>query len=99
MPITREEISKINKSLMLILVNNLYFHFKEYNEKKKTKASFIYNEQQYCEISVTDPDYSNKLPENKIEKAILVVSLPSNPISTETGDRYYKFVAKVFELE
>lgn len=96
--LNREEISKINKSLMLILVNNLYFHFKEYNEKKKTKASFIYNKQQYDKISVTDPDYSNKLPEKEIEKAILVVSLPSDPFKTDTGDRYYKFVAKVFEL-
>ena len=84
---------------MLILVNDLSFYFKEYSERKKIKAFFYYKGQKYDEISVTDPDYSNKLPENKIKKAILVVSLPSNPISTDTGNRYYKFVAKVFELE
>lgn len=94
--ITMENIDKINKSLMLVLVDDLYFLKKE---NKKTKAFFYYKGQKYDEISVTDPDYSNKLPENKIKKAILVVSLPSNPISTDTGKRYYKFVAKVFELE
>lgn len=93
--ITMENIDKINKSLMLVLVDDLYFLKKE---NKKTKAFFSYKGQKYNEISVTDPNYFDELPEKKIGKAILVVSLPSNPFLTDTGNRYYKFVAKVFEL-
>lgn len=89
------EMKEINKSLILIQVDNLNFYI---NERKKTKVNFIYKEQCYNKMSVTDPDYLDRLPEKEIEKAILVVSLPSNPITINTGDRYYKFVAKIFEL-
>lgn len=89
------EMKEINKSLILIQVDNLNFYI---NQRKKIKVNFIYKEQCYNEMSVTDPDYLDRLPEKEIEKAILVVSLPSDPFKTDTGDRYYKFVAKVFEL-
>lgn len=89
------EMKEINKSLILIQVDNLNFYI---NERKKTKVNFIYKEQCYNEMSVTDPDYLDRLLEKEIEKAILVVSLPSNPFTINTGDRYYKFVAKIFEL-
>lgn len=89
------EMKEINKSLILIQVDNLNFYI---NERKKTKVNFIYKEQCYNKMSVTDPDYLDRLPGKEIEKAILVVSLPSNPFIISTGDRYYKFVAKIFEL-
>jgi len=46
-------------------------------------------------MSVTGPDYYNIPDGTKINEAALVISLPDNP---HPEDRYYKFVAQIYEL-
>lgn len=94
-PYAREvEMRRIGHSLVRIEVAELHVtHPEEY----KTKASFIYNNTRYSNMSVTDPDFYKK-PAFYAARALLVVSLPDTPFPVYGENRYYKFVAKIFPL-
>lgn len=87
--ITEEKIKKVGRSLIIVKVTDLII---EHPKEKSTKATFIYNDIRYNNISVTDPDYYQV--NCKLKKAILVMSLPSAPYN---GNKYYKFIAKIFK--
>jgi hypothetical protein len=62
------------------------------SDKGKWKTRFTYNGNKYEDISMTDPENQSK---RKIEKAIIVVSLPNE----KWGNSYFKFVAMILELK
>lgn len=85
-------IGKVGHSLILVKVTGLtIFHPNE----RSTKATFTYNNTQYNDISVTDPDYYSVQNRWYTKNAILVMSLPESPYN---GNYYYKFVAKIFPI-
>lgn len=100
--LTEEEIDNLNPkhSLSAIKVSSLRVYK---NSHGKPKAEVFFKDEIVRDISMTDPDYD---PENKskiknnypieIGEAILIVSLPAEPY--EKNGRYYKFIAKIFEL-
>lgn len=94
--ITKPKVIKLNYSLILIIVKDLTL-VKSTNNKgeHKIKATFIYNEVENKNISVTDPEYYNIASDMKFLEAILIISLPENPYN----DKYYKFIAKIFPLK
>lgn len=90
-----EEAKKQKTSIIVALVN----HVKIYqNEYKRTKIRFVYNEELYTDIAVTDPDYSQTI-DTKYDKAVIVFSLPDSydpwPIK---HNRFYKYSAKIFTI-
>ena len=90
--ITEAGIGKVGHSLILVKVTGLtIFHPNE----RSTKATFTYNNTQYNDISVTDPDYYSVQNRWYTKNAILVMSLPE---SLYNGNYYYKFVAKIFPI-
>lgn len=89
------EEQRVDYSLILIKVNHLVFSRKENNMGQlKLKAIFTYNNVNYADVSVTDPDFFDAEENDKIQSAYLVVSL---------GEPYhgncYKFIAKIFPVE
>ena len=88
--ITKHEIDSIGYSLILIYAEELFI----VKDQNKTKVNFRYGSNQYKYMSVTDTNYYDIPNGTKIEKAILVISLPDNPYK----DRYYKFVSQIYEL-
>ena len=88
------EMRQIGHSLVRIEATDLHVtHPEEY----KTKASFIYNNNRYNNMSVTDPDFYKK-PAFHAERALLIVSLPDTPFDVYGENRYYKFVAKIIPI-
>ena len=72
-----------NYSLMLVNVKALHLH--------SGKADFTYNGHHYCDMSITDPDYTFSAG---LGNAYLVVSMAINP--DRRSGRYHKFIAKIF---
>ncbi len=72
-----------NYSLMLVNVKALHLH--------SGKADFTYNGHHYCDMSITDPDYTFSAG---LGNAYLVVSMATNP--DRRSGRYHKFIAKIF---
>ena len=62
---------------------------------KDDKMSFVFNDEEYKDIAVTDPDYRDK--NEKLARANVVFSLPDGDWSEEHG-KYYKFAAKIFKV-
>ncbi len=90
------EITKINKSLFAYEVKYFSVDINYYEGKNRYKCSFLYNNYRYEDISLTDPDFRDiDMNNTKLEKAIIIASLPSIPY--ENG-YYYKFVAKVIPI-
>ena len=94
--LTEAEASGIRYSLSAIRVVGL----KVYTKPKSSggdsyKVRFSYNGQIIDNVSMTDPDYYGK-PNAKLSEAILIVSLPSEGFGED--NRFYKFVAKIFDL-
>lgn len=83
------ERQQAGKSLVLIMVQNLIIY---QDDRGKIKAKFIYNGQQYKDISVTDNQYRKPL---EFEDAYIVVSLPNE---TKGYARYYKFIAAIYPI-
>lgn len=89
-----EEIDNIDYSLTLIHVSSLTIsQTTNFNNKPKTKASFIYNGKWYNNMAVTDPDYYSVQSGTRYSSAYLVISLPDTPFPE---DCYYKFVAQIY---
>lgn len=88
--ITEEEIKNVGRSLILVKVTDLTI---EHPREKSTKATFTYNNTQYSNMSVTDPNYYDISNHWHTDNAILVMSLPESPYLDSC---YYKFIAKIF---
>lgn len=94
----KEEVRNIRYSLLFVKVQNLLIE----SNGNKIKARFYYNNNFYNNFSVTDKKvYSEILDtqEDKFyEESYIVVSLPALPWSDTGEDRYYKFIAQIFEI-
>lgn len=90
-------IGAIDHSLTLVSVRDLVLT-KHVNNKdqEKTKASFIYKDKHYNDLSVTDPAFFGVNGIVKYKHAYLVVSLPDSPYVGANNNYYYKFIAKIF---
>ncbi|MCL1872674.1 MAG: hypothetical protein FWF85_00980 [Clostridiales bacterium] len=93
---TEAEMSSIGYSLALVNAKNLIISqtTNPYG-KPKTKIDFSYGAKWYKNISVTDPNYYNAPDRMQISKAVLVISLPDSPFPE---DKYYKFVAQIYNI-
>jgi hypothetical protein len=92
--ITEDEIDSIGYSLMLIEVTQLVISQVQNSfGKRKTKASFRYGHHCYNLLSVTDPSYYNVEDQTKLDKALLIVSLPDAPLPE---NQYFKFIAQIY---
>lgn len=92
--VTGREIDDISYSLTLVNVSFLLINqTTNMCNKRKTKASFIYNRNCYSNMSVTDPQFFSVPDGTAFANSYLVISLPDAPFPT---DRYYKFVAQIF---
>ncbi len=99
--LTIDEAIAQGRSLSFVKVDHLelspqlkYGSTTEY--KSHYKASFIYNGNQYTNITVTDPDYAAELTNFDgflFGDTYLVMSL-----GEEFNSRHYKLVAKIFEV-
>lgn len=93
--LTEKENENINQSLLFVEVEELVI---ESNEYEKAKASFMYNGRYYENFSITDKKiYKEVVKFNKsfcFKKAYIVVSLPAFAMPE---NRYYKFIAQVFD--
>lgn len=92
--ITEAKIENVGHSLILVKVTDLIITQKEVDKKVKAKATFMYDNTQYENISITDPDYYSAPNHYTIATAILVMSLPGHPYNK----KYYKFIAKIFPI-
>lgn len=88
--ITENIICNLESSLLVVEVEDLLI---EHPDERRTKASFNYLGNKYTALAVTDPEFY-KYAGDKIEKALLVISLPDCPFN----EKYYKFVSKIFLL-
>lgn len=92
-----KQIGAVDRSLTLIKVYDLIVRRED---SKKPKAEFRYRGRKYMFMSVTDPDYYLAPNATWIPRALLVMSLPDSPYTTESvkEERYYKFIAKIIPL-
>lgn len=89
--ITATKVGSVGHSLILVEVTHLVI---THPRERSTKAEFFYQSTRYENISVTDPEYYSTTNNFRLERAILIMSLPNNPYN----DRYYKFIAKIYPL-
>ena len=85
------DISKLNHSVEIIHVQDLTIYK---NEIGKTKADFKYLNNKYNMYSVTDPKYYF-YDSIDIESAYIIISMPYS----DYNEKYYKFIAAVYELD
>lgn len=83
----------LNYSLLLVCVNQMKIHTEPGANHDKTQADFMYNGEQYLNISITDRDYYNQ--DQIIGTAVIVMSIPNKRMS-EDNECYLKFIAKIF---
>jgi len=94
--LTKEEAESCNCSLIFVQVQNVrVYTIDDIHDRKKTKMSFVFNDEEYKDIAVTDPDYRDK--NEKFVRANIVFSLPDGDWSEEHG-KYYKFATKIFKV-
>ncbi len=88
-----ETAQKMPNSIMMVKVGNLNVSVNQY---EKTKASFVYNNVLYENMSITDQEFYNI--EGQYNNAILVISIPDIGHSSKyyPEKRCYKFVSKIF---
>lgn len=74
--ITETKIHTVGYSLVVIEVSDLcLIHEENIEGKNKMKARFVYQEKEYENMSVTDPNFYCIQGEKKFKRAILVVSI------------------------
>ena len=96
--IPHKDISTYDKSLMVVEVSDFKTKITENNEgKPKTKAGFLYKNQQYDNISVTDSDYFKA--EQKHKKCKIILSIPEKQYpKDDINGKHFKFIAKIFPI-
>lgn len=90
-----EGMAAVDRSL--ILIRTPWLRIKQLSTppaKPKTRANFLYNDNWYNHISVTDPAYYQVEDGTTLKPAYLVVSLPDAPYDKD--GKYYKFIAQIF---
>lgn len=88
-------MERVDRSLVLIRVPWLRLFQRAINpEKTRVKVNFLYNDEFYNNISMTDPEYYGVEDQTNLKNAYIVVSLPDVPYD---DGQYYKFIAKIFE--
>ena len=94
--VTASEIGDIGYSLTLVTVKSLHISkTTNLSGAPRTKTSFLYDTRWYNNMSVTDPAYYSAPDGTRIKEAALVISLPDAPFNE---DKYYKFVAQIYQL-
>lgn len=88
--LTRNQLTAIDHSLVMVEVNNLKIYNNSWN---KTKANFTYNGILYQNMSVTDSIFDNPILHGNYGNAILVISMP---VTYANDGNYYKLIAKIF---
>ena len=97
--ITDAEVKKLARSLLFVKVSDFRVTARRNSEieKPKFKCSFCYNDTNYFNLSLTDPNFCSLDKVGKlIKSAALVISLPSKAYD---DGAFYKFVSSVFPLE
>lgn len=90
--LSKKEVIQNKSSILFVQITNAEFYC---NYKNKTKMSFTFKCNKYTDMSVTDPDYYGK--DTTYPKLNVVFSLPDDKWSS-INNKYYKFVAKIFEV-
>lgn len=94
--INKNKIANIRHSLTLVHVSYLTIRqILNSDNRRKTKANFLYNGNWYNYISVTAPDFYSVPDGTRYDEAYLVVSLPDTPLS---DGLYYKFIANIYPI-
>lgn len=96
-----DEIGNINRSLYIFHVKDLKIEvatYESYGEIRfRYKCSFKYNDNQYNNISLTDPVYRDTSQDGlNLSHALIIASLPCVPYN---NNLYYKFVAKIIPVD
>lgn len=94
------EISSIKRSLYIFHVQNLKIEattYESYGEIRfRYKCLFDYKNNQYANISLTDPVYRDVAQDGtNISNALIIASLPCVPYN---DNLFYKFVAKIIPI-
>jgi hypothetical protein len=86
-----DEIKRTKGSLRLVKVSDMkvYEVYDDIRRRVTYKCSFMYKENQYEKIAVTDPRFYTPAGVGSFGNATIVVSLPNSPI-------YMKFVAAIY---
>lgn len=88
-----KKVADLGYSLALVQVDNLTITQKRNPaDKPKTKAAFTYQWNDYQDMSVTDPKFYSVPSGTTYDSAYIVAS-----IGTPYNNRYYKFIASIFE--
>lgn len=98
--LNENEISNINRSLYIFHVKNLKIEastYESYGEIRfRYKCSFDFNNNQYANISLTDPVYRDVAQDGtNLSNALIIASLPCVPYN---DNLFYKFVAKIIPI-
>jgi hypothetical protein len=98
--ISKDIVQMLEHSLILIEVNQLaiiqeiFYDRISGIDRTKQRAYFSYKTDRYMNISITDQDFFCLTSTKKIDKAVLIMSLPDEPFR----EKYYKLIAKIFPL-
>jgi hypothetical protein len=96
--VTEAEAIALKRSLELVSVKKMIITKIKKYERTKIKAEFIYKQKLYENISVTDPTYYGCGDGTHVGDAIIVASLPNEPVTKDGENRYYKLIAKIFPM-
>lgn len=88
-----DEMNNFGKSLAVYFANKIEI----YQENNKSKADIFINENIYTKISVTDFDYFYE-EDKTLTNVLLVCSLPDKPWDKLGPNMYFKFIAKIIEI-
>ena len=99
--LNENEISNIKRSLYIFHVQNLKIEaatYESYGEIRfRYKCSFDYKDNQYTNISLTDPIYRDVAQDGtNLSNALIIASLPCIPYN---DNLFYKFVAKIIPID
>ena len=96
--LTEQEMNtfKFDYSLVFVNVKNFQITYQQKRDRISCRASFSYNNHKYSSIRITDPVYTSRNENLKLDEAYLVLSMPKVPF--EKDGRFYKFAAKIFPL-
>lgn len=87
-----DHIDYIDYSLCLVKVTNLALYEQSYSfGKKKWKASFTYNGNDYKGVAMTDPKFYHSVSGTMYKEAYVVIS-----IGTPWEGKYYKYLSAIF---
>lgn len=93
--LTPDNTIGITHSLVMVRVFDLQINHNYLGSPAYKKCSFLYRNNQYNFMSITDPEYRNSEPTQLIGDAILIISIPESP---DSNNRIYKCVSKIIPI-